>query len=218
VTQRTENQPPRRRLSARERRRAILESAQDVFAARGYHGSSIDEIAHAAGISKALIYEHFPSKKDLHASLLDMHVAELFERLAAGAATDDPGEVRLRNGIDAFFGWVEERRAAFRMVFRDAVDPEVADFLRRLQDQTTAGVAALMATEPVSRSEREGLRGVHMMAQQLTGAMQALALWWDENTDVPRDAVVDVAMDFCWIGLERVVAGERTRARAAPRS
>lgn len=212
MTSRTENQPPRRRLSAYERRRAILEAAQDVFAARGYHGSSIDEIAHAAGISKALIYEHFPSKKDLHVSLLEMHVSELFERLSANAATEEPGHIRLRNGIDAFFGWVEERRAAFRMVFRDSVDPEVADVLRRIQDQISAAVAALMATEPVSRgSEREGLRGVHMMAQQLTGAMQSLALWWDDNLDVPRDAVVDVAMDFCWLGLERVVGGERTR-------
>ena len=217
MTSRTEDQPRRRRLSAYERRRAILEAAQDVFAGRGYHGSSIDEIAHAAGISKALIYEHFPSKKDLHASLLDMHVAELFERLAASAATDEPGEIRLRNGIEAFLGWVEERRAAFRMVFRDSVDPEVADVLRGLQDQTTAAVAALMATEPLSRrDEREGLRGVHMMAQQLTGAMQSLALWWDDNPDVPRDAVVDVAMDFCWLGLQRVVHGDRTRgARAA---
>jgi AcrR family transcriptional regulator len=221
VTSRTEHaddRPPRRRLSANERRRVILTAAEDVFSGRGYHGSSIDEIAHAAGISKALIYEHFPSKKDLHVSLLDMHVEELFERLAANAGTEEPGAVRLRNGIDAFFGWVEERRAAFRMVFRDAVDPEVADVLRRILDQTTAAVAALMATEPVNRgSEREGLRGVHMMAQQLTGAMQALALWWDDNPDVPREAVVDVAMDFSWIGLERVVAGERTRGVRARR-
>ncbi len=217
-TEQPDDPPPRRRLTALERRRAILGSAQDVFAVRGYHGSSIDEIAQAAGISKALIYEHFPSKKDLHVSLLDMHVEELFERLAANAATEEPGEVRLRKGIDAFFGWVEERRAAFRMVFRDAVDPEVADVIRRILDQTTAAVAALMATEPVNRSsEREGLRGVHMMAQQLTGAMQALALWWDENPDVPRESVVDVAMDFCWVGLERVVAGERSSGARARR-
>jgi AcrR family transcriptional regulator len=212
VTRRTQPPKPRRRLSAEERRRAILEAAQDVFAAGGYHGSSIDEIAQAAGISKALIYEHFPSKKDLHVSLLDMHVQELFERLAANAATAEPGDVRMRAGIEAFLGWVEERRGAFRMLFRDAVEPEVAEVLRRIQDQATGAVAALMATEPlapVNDTPEVRERGIRMMAQQLSGALQSLALWWDENPDVPRNVIVDVAMDFCWLGLERVRDGER---------
>ena len=224
---RTQEQKPRRRLTADERRRAILHAAQDVFAVRGYHGSSIDEIATAAGISKALIYEHFPSKKDLHVSLLDMHVQELFDRLAANAATPEPGDVRLRRGLDAFLGWVEEQRGAFRMVFRDAADPEVADVVLRVQSQATAAVAALMATEPMapatSAEARE--RAIRMLARQLTGAMQSLALWWDENPEVPRATVLDAAMDFCWVGLERLRDGEHhrpaataKRARAKPRS
>ena len=228
MTRPTQDRPPRRRLTADERRRAILTSAQDVFAVRGYHGSSIDEIAQAAGISKALIYEHFPSKKDLHVSLLDMHVQELFDRLAANAATEEPGDVRLRAGLDAFLGWVEEERAAFRMVFRDAADPEVSDVVRRVLAQATAAVAALMATEPMApvASEEARERGIRMIAQQLTGGMQALALWWDENPDVPRGVVLDSAMDFCWLGLERVRDGAHmrpdgatgTRARSGPRA
>jgi AcrR family transcriptional regulator len=228
VTRSTQDSKPRRRLSADERRSAILTAAQDVFAGRGYHGSSIDEIAQAAGISKALIYEHFPSKKDLHVSLLDMHVQELFDRLAANAATEEPGEVRLRRGLDAFLGWVEEQRGAFRMVFRDAADPEVADVVLRIQAQATAAVAALMATEPMApaASEQARERGIRMIAQQLTGGMQALALWWDENPDVPRSVVLDSAMDFVWLGLERVRDGEHMlpdgktarRSRSRPRS
>ena len=216
----TEDTKRRRRLSADERRLAILDAAQDVFAVSGYHGSSIDEIAQAAGISKALIYEHFPSKKDLHVSLLDKHVQELFERLALNAATQDPGDVRLRNGIDAFFGWVEERRAPFRMLFRDAVEPEVADMLRRIQEQATNAVAALIASEPAARVVGSGDRRqyVTMLAQQLTGAMQSLALWWDDHPEVPRRTLVDSAMDFGWLGLGQVRDGERSGGiRAVPR-
>jgi hypothetical protein len=152
-------------------------------------------------------------------SLLDMHVQELFERLAANAATQEPGDIRLRNGIDAFMGWVEERRAAFRMVFRDAVEPEVADILRRIQEQATTAVAELIASEPAARvpGARDPRQGITMLAQQLTGAMQSLALWWDDHPDVPRKALVDSAMDFCWLGLERVRDGERSGAmRAVP--
>src|SRR3954466_2627689 len=89
-----ETQPPRKRLSAEDRRAAILDAALEVFAKRGYNGASIDEIAQAAGISKALIYEHFPSKKDLHVSLLERHTQEIFERLAEAAAPSQPREGR----------------------------------------------------------------------------------------------------------------------------
>src|SRR5919205_4419997 len=95
--------PPRKRLSAEDRRTAILDSALEVFSRHGYNGASIDEIAQAAGISKALIYEHFPSKRDLHSSLLERHTQEIFVRLAETADTGDPGELRLRNGVNAFF-------------------------------------------------------------------------------------------------------------------
>src|SRR3954462_4523603 len=125
--------PPRKRLSAIDRRAAILDSALEVFSKRGYNGASIDEIAQAAGISKALIYEHFPSKRDLHVSLLEAEVQVVFARLAASAGTGEPGEVRLRKGVDAFLQWVEERGDAFRMLFRDAVEPEAAEVDGRIQ-------------------------------------------------------------------------------------
>src|SRR3954463_3362471 len=124
--------PARKRLSAEDRRSAILDAALEVFSRRGYHGASIDEIAQAAGISKALIYEHFPSKRELHVSLLEAEVQEVFSRLVESAATGEPGEVRLRQGVDAFLRWVEERGDAFRMLFRDAVEPEVAGVVGRL--------------------------------------------------------------------------------------
>src|ERR671928_523956 len=104
--------PSRKRLSAEDRRTAILDAALEVFSRRGYNGASIDEIAQAAGISKALIYEHFPSKKDLHISLLERHTQQIFVRLAQSADTDEPGEVRLRNGVEAFFEWAEQNPKA----------------------------------------------------------------------------------------------------------
>jgi AcrR family transcriptional regulator len=213
VTSPTQGGKPRRRLSADERRSAILESAEAVFARTGYHGSSIDDIASQAGISKALIYEHFPSKKDLHASLLETSMGELFDRIARNAATDEPGDVRLRAGIDAFLGWVEERRGAFRMIFRDAVDPEVADQLRRVVEQVTVAVAAMMATEPrvpVQTGEDTEL-GIRILAQQLTGGLQTMALWWEDHPEVSRTTLVDATMDLYWMGLERVRDGERYR-------
>jgi AcrR family transcriptional regulator len=211
-----DSKPARRRLSAPDRRAEILGAALEVFSSRGYHAASIDEIAQEAGISKALIYEHFPSKKDLHASLLERHVQEIFERLAQSAATPDPGEVRLRAAVDAFLEWVETHPHAFRLLFRDNFEVDVAELLQRLQQQATFAIAGLMATEPIADvhpdvSEAERRLAVEMFAQQLSGAVQALAIWWQEHPKVKRPFVVDSVMDFAWVGLERVRGGERVK-------
>jgi AcrR family transcriptional regulator len=217
VSAHTQARSVRKRLPAEERRELILDAALEVFARRGFHGSSIDEIAQTAEVSKALIYEHFPSKRDLHVSLLERHVQEIFERLAESAATSDPGEVRLRAGVNAFLEFVETRRDAFRMLFRDAVEPEVAELVASVQRQVGAVVAGLIATEPRripagdptpqgGDSER---RAIEMVGQQLSGAVQSLAIWWGDHPDVPREVLVDSVMNFAWVGLERLRAGDR---------
>src|SRR5436305_7677815 len=211
MSQGTQKPVRRRRMAADERRRAILQAALDVFARRGYHAASIDEIAQAAGISKALIYEHFPSKRDLHVSLLESHVQATFERLAEAAATSAPGEVRRRAGVDAFLGFGETRRDAFRMLFRDAVEPEVAGIVAAVQRQTAAAVAGMIATEPRKgrRDPKRDAVAIEMLGQQLTGAVQSLALWWGDHPEVRREGLVDSVMNFAWVGLERLRAGDR---------
>jgi AcrR family transcriptional regulator len=209
-----DSKPTRRRLSAVDRRAAILDSALQIFSSRGYHAASIDEIAQEAGISKALIYEHFPSKKDLHASLLERHVQEIFEALAQAAAGPEPGEVRLRNGVDAFLEWVETHPRAFRLLFRDNFETDVAELLQRLQQQATLAIAGLMASEPIEaapggETDAERRLAVEVFAQQLSGGAQSLAIWWREHPDVERKFLVDCVMDFAWLGLERVRGGER---------
>jgi AcrR family transcriptional regulator len=205
----------RKRLTAEDRRAAILEAALEVFSRRGYHAASIDEIAQAAGISKGLIYEHFPSKRELHVSLLERHVQEIFGRLVRSADTSDPGDVRLRAGVDAFLDWVETHPDAFRLLFRDALEADVAEVLMRLQAQATGAIAALIAAEPRQGNLREdpdeARLAIETFAQQLSGAVQFLAIWWQSHPKVPRTVLVDHVMEFAWLGLERVRAGERVR-------
>jgi AcrR family transcriptional regulator len=192
---------PRRRMPAPQRRAAILAAAEEVFAARGYHGAALEDIAQAAGISKALIYEHFASKRELHASLVEALVEEIFGRLQANAAAGLPGEQRLRGGIDAFLSFVEERRDAWRALFRDVADPEVGDLIARVQAQATGVIAALIASDPEAPRDE---RAIEIHAALLSGALQALANWWDEHRDVPRAELVERAMEFCWTGLDRL--------------
>ena len=208
--------PVRKRLTAEARRAAILGAASTVFSARGYHSASIDDIASEAGVSKALIYEHFSSKQELHAKLVEAHAAELYERLAAAVPSAEGSASRLAAGLDAFFRFVEERRDAWRMLFREAADPEAVAVLDRTLAQVTAVVAGLIAAEPVAQrlpqGDQERERGILLIAQMLVGAAQTVANWWADNADVPRERLVETAMDFAWLGLDRLSHGERWTA------
>jgi AcrR family transcriptional regulator len=205
---------PRKRLSGEERRAAILDSALAVFAERGYHASSIDDIAREGGVSKALIYEHFSSKQQLYAELLEQHAGDLFERLAAAMdEAANTGAARLATGLDAFYRFVEEHRVAWRMLFREANDPEMVAVLERIVAQVTSVVAALIAQDPGSRTsagdDEARQQAIEMLAQMLVGSVQSLSNWWADHQDVPRARMLEMTMDYAWLGLERLSQGDR---------
>jgi AcrR family transcriptional regulator len=205
--------PPKRRLTAEERRTAILDSALAVFSERGYHSASIDDIASEAGVSKALIYEHFASKQELHADLIARNARELTQRVAgalSGVEVESTSE-RLATGLEAFFAFVEERRDAWRMLFRDAADPESSAVLDRMVEQVTAEVTVLISQDPGARElARVGdERSLRLLAEMLVGGAQSMANWWTEHRETSRAQLVELAMDFAWLGLERLSRGER---------
>jgi AcrR family transcriptional regulator len=201
----------RKRLRAEERRESILEAANLVFGQRGYDTVRIDDVATAAGISKALIYEHFASKEQLHAALIEMYAGELFERVAAAGAPDKDASKRLEAGLDAVFAFVEERRGAWQMLFRETVDPETAAVLDRVSAGVSALVAELIAQDPGAQAvpvdiERRD-QTIDMIAQMIVGSTQALANWWNDHQDVPRERLVAIAMELLWPGLDSLREG-----------
>ena len=215
ITQRSGAAEPgggvRRRMPASDRRVLILEAAREAFAEGGYHQTSLDAVADRAGVSKALIYEHFSSKRELHSAMLELHVNELVERLNAALADAEPGEARMRAGVEAFFSFLEERRGAAAILLRNTGDPDVAEWLSRLRDQVAAAIVTLMTAEVEQQLAGDpGLRAsIEMFAQQQIGAIQSLADWWGEHRDVPKGQVVEAVMELNWLGMDRVSQGER---------
>jgi AcrR family transcriptional regulator len=207
------NAPPRRRLTGEERRTGILDAALAVFSQSGYHAASIDDIAREAGVSKALIYEHFASKQELYGDLIARNARELTQRLGAALVglELESSAARLAAGLDAFFAFVEERRDAWRMLFRDASDPESAAVLERMLEQVTAEVTVLISQDPGAPAldGAEHQRGLRLLGEMLVGGAQSLANWWADNPEAPRSSMVEAAMDFAWLGLERLSRGER---------
>jgi AcrR family transcriptional regulator len=128
----------------------------------------------------------------------------------SGVSLDSTVE-RLATGLEAFFAFVEERRDAWRILFRDVADPETSAALDRIVEQVTVVVAALIAQDPGARSQGrdESELAIRVLAQMLVGAVQSVANWWAEHPEVAREQAVELVMDFAWVGLERLSAGER---------
>jgi AcrR family transcriptional regulator len=199
-------------MSAADRREAILAAARDAFSEGTYHEIALERVAERAGISKALIYEHFPSKRDLHRALLEDYFGDLLERVVDAIAAAEPGEQSLRAGLDAFLGFVEERRNAWRILVLNVADPAIAERMERLRDQVAVLITARMVEEGPPGELVAGLgreQAIAMVAQQIVGAGQSLANWWVEHPDVEREHLLEAAMDFMWVGLRGVERGER---------
>lgn len=198
----------RRRVSPEVRRQLILDGAMEIFAERGYEGASMAEIARAAGITPAVIYDHFPSKALLAIELLERQTEELLGYVGL-ALQNAPAEAeeRMRVGVDAFFRYVEEHRFAWRMLFRDPPsDPEVASAYRRLDRQATAGITIFIQAGAGNALAGYGdpARAAEMFAEGLKAAQNGLAAWWYEHPEVSREEIVERVLDLCWGGLGRI--------------
>jgi len=131
------------RLPAAERRRQLLDVALATFAARGFHATSMNELAEAAGVTKPVLYQHFPSKRDLYLELMEDVSSRLGERIRREVDAADGAEERLAAGLTAYFAFVAEQRPAFALLFGRGA-PREPEFVRAVR-LTEARIAATIA-------------------------------------------------------------------------
>lgn len=192
-----------RRRTARgtRSRERILESATVAFAERGYEGASMAPIAAQAGVTKSVIYDHFPSKADLHKALVEHHAQALQSAVAAAvdAKAGAKAAERLRAGVDAYFRFVHTNPDAWALLVRDPpADPELRVFHADLQRRARRATASLIGADSIANPARR--RRKEMLAEMLRTSLAGLARWWNENPDVPRRRLVDTVMALDWFG------------------
>lgn len=202
---------PRKRLSAEARREVIEQAALEVFAERGYHGASIDEIARRSGVTPPVIYDHFTSKLALHRRLLERTRDELIAMWAAELAGEAPAATRIPRALDAWARYVQAHPYAPRMFFVETTgEPEIQEVHREIQAQARAGLGAILGREPGA----EGIAGaadprsLEMAAEVIRAGLTGLAIWWTAHPEVAREQIVATAINAVWIGFERVSRGE----------
>jgi AcrR family transcriptional regulator len=205
-----------RKLPWEERHGVIVDAASRLFATRGYANTSIDDVAAAADVTKPIVYRHFGPKQKLHMALLALHRDALLATLAEAVRAPGALAERVPRAVDAWFGYVEANPYAGAMLFRDTTgDPEVRRFYEEMQATARAAVGALMQGDPDFSVPQAMLEP---LAELTRAALAGLAIWWSEHPALPREAIVQVAVNGIWLGLASFAAPGRSRrtGRRAP--
>lgn len=213
----------RRRVPRQVREQQIIDVAVRVFAKRGYHPASVDEIAELAGISKPMVYLYLDSKEGLFLACLRREAERLVAAFQGAARGAGSPETRLWAGLTAFFSFVAEHRDSWVVLHRqaaqlsEAITEEVAEARRAVMAQV-AGLVRDGVPEgsgPVRPVDEEA----DFVAHALVGAADSLTDWMERHPDESPERVTRRLMNMVWVGMRDVLAGQAwtpPRASGAP--
>lgn len=192
------------------RREEIERAATELFAERGYVGAAVDEIARRAGVTPPVVYDHFASKRELYQRLLERHYAALRDIWFGYAASGEPIQRWMPEAVDEWFAYVESHPFAGRMLFRDTTgDPALAAIHDDVTGASRAEMMPLVRQEAADAGIDDDATWMDLTWEILRAVLQGLALWWYDHPGVPRQRIVEAAMNGMWLGFERVLSGER---------
>ncbi|WP_168581994.1 TetR/AcrR family transcriptional regulator [Gephyromycinifex aptenodytis] len=187
------------RLPRPARRAQLLGAALEVFVEYGYHAAGMDEIADRAGVSKPVLYQHFPGKLELYLALLDSATEQLVDAVLAALESTQDNDARVVATVEAYFEFVGRHGAAYRLVFESDLrqEPQVARRVLRVEERTSAAIARIVR-DATDLDEEEAL----LLATGVVGMAQTSARFWlAQGCPIPRDAAARLVADLVWRGV-----------------
>ena len=191
------------RLPRLARRAQLLGAALEAFVAQGYHAAGMDDIADRAGVSKPVLYQHFPGKLELYVALLDQSCDQVIRACAQALESTEDNKQRVAATMTAFYEYVASESGAFRLVFESDLTNEPA--VRARVDRVTSECAALIA--PLIQDDT-GLPAEHsqLLAVSLVGMGQVSARFWlDESlrdrAGIDQHQAAALVAGLAWRGI-----------------
>jgi AcrR family transcriptional regulator len=190
----------KRRMRAPERREQLLQVARKVFAKGGYQTVTMDDVARQAGVTKPILYDHFPSKRDLYQGLLEADLATLEQRIQTAIETSSGNRERIRGSFQAYFDFVDEEGEGFRLLMKEAVgaEEEFRDLVGRFRERVLARVTEVMIRESRGNLSRKQAEEV---ALGLIGMAEMVAQHEPGRSKSERRKTVDILVRLAWRGI-----------------
>lgn len=203
----------RTRLRAAERRTQLLEVAGNLFAEHGYHGLSMESLAEAAGVSKPVLYQHFPSKRDLYLGLVADAVEEMEARVSGALEGTSDNKARITGAVSAYFDFVEDSRFGLLFTTAELADEAVRDAVEGAFNRVASQIAGLIAEDAGLDSD-----AALFLAASLRGLASEGARWWVERGTMPKAEAVHLVSRLAWRGLGAFDAGTPVKDAAQDRA
>ena len=187
------------RLRKDERRAQLLAAATDVFVSNGYHATVMDDIAERAGVSKPVLYQHFPGKLELYLALLQTHADELVRRVRGAIEDTIDNAQRVHNAVGAYFDFVDRDGEAFRLVFESDLRNQSA--VLEIVEQAHAACVEAIAQAVVADAGLDA-DGARLVAVGVAGISEHSARsWLATQRAVPKVEAIERIATLAWKGL-----------------
>ncbi|QIK67418.1 TetR/AcrR family transcriptional regulator [Nocardioides sp. HDW12B] len=189
------------RLPRKARRAQLLDSALEVFVAQGYHSAAMDDIAERAGVSKPVLYQHFPGKLDLYLALLEQSSDRIIDATKVALASTTDNKLRVIATMQVFYDYVANAQGAFRLVFESDLTNEPA--VRAQVDRVTS-VCADEITHVISEDTGLSPEASRLLAVSLVGMAQVSARYWlAEGGEIDQSDAAQLVAGLAWRGISR---------------
>jgi AcrR family transcriptional regulator len=198
-----EPKAPRTRMTGSERRHQLIDIARSLFAERGYEGTSIEEIALRANVSKPVVYEHFGGKEGLYAVVVDREMSSLLDRITS-SLTNNRSRVRVETVALALLTYVEEHTDGFRIMIRDSPAAISSGTYSSLLNDAVSQVSSILAGDFARRGLDSDLAPLY--AQALVGSVSMTAQWWLDTREPKKEVVAAHLVNLMWNGLTHLEA------------
>jgi AcrR family transcriptional regulator len=186
------------RMTGAQRRTQLVDIARSVFAERGYDGTSIEEIAARAHVSKPVVYEHFGGKEGLYAVVVDREMGLLLGRFEA-ALEDGHPRYLLERAAFVLLDYIENETDGFKVLTRDTPPTGRSGTFSSLINDVASRVEHILDRAFKARGYETKLAGLY--SQALVGMVAATGQWWLEERKPKKEVVAAHLVNLAWNGL-----------------
>ncbi|WP_040658212.1 TetR/AcrR family transcriptional regulator [Ornithinimicrobium pekingense] len=187
-------------MTGPQRRSQLIEVGRRLFAEKGFEGTTVEEIAATAGVSKPVLYEHFGGKEGLYAVVVDREIQALLGQMTE-ALTQEKTHARalLEAAAMALLDYIETSTDGFRILVRDSPPGQSTGSFASLISDIASQVEHILAAE--FKRRRLDPKTAPLYAQMLVGMVAIPGGWWLDSRRMKKEDVAAHLVNLAWNGL-----------------
>lgn len=203
---------PRNRMTGPQRRQQLIEVGRRLFAEKGFEGTTVEEIAASAGVSKPVLYEHFGGKEGLYAVVVDREIQALLGQMTEALQPGGHARALLEAAAMALLDYIETSTDGFRILVRDSPPGQSTGSFASLISDIASQVEHILAAE--FKRRRLDPKTAPLYAQMLVGMVAIPGGWWLDSRKMKKEDVAAHLVNLAWNGLSGMEAKPVLRTRA----